>query len=120
LPGRRINLKQGAFGPGIFLDGVEEGRAFRLDPRGVVGASDAVPWLAIFGGGCRDRQAEYCRSGKPGDTRNFLHWLSSFDHEMAEINTPSGFRRRASAVRGGTRVMVAIADQRDVSMRLPS
>ena len=40
LSGGSVDLEQRAIGPGIFLDGVEEGRALGLDARRVVRAAD--------------------------------------------------------------------------------
>ena len=114
LSGGGVDLEQRAIGPGIFLDGVEEGRALGLDARRVVRAAD----LRARIGGCRlRRQRERGSAEKKGKAD---HWLSSFDQEIAVTKTPSGFRRRASGVRGGWIEVVRIADQRDVSTRLPS
>src|SRR3546814_1965286 len=68
LPWRGIDLEERAFGPGIFLDRIEECRALGLDPRGIVGAADALTRIAVFGRDRWESRAERSRAGKHRET----------------------------------------------------
>lgn len=95
----------GLFGFGRSRSGALERQRFRLRMRGRTG---------------REGNQRGCEQGVAGCLGQTSHCDSSFDQFRALMNTPRGFFRRASGVRGVRTTTVAIADQRSVAVRLPS